>query len=147
MKILGKTQQISFLECCLQHPKNEHFPPEPTLVLVMCGYLCRKLRAGGEGGNRGLDSWMASSTWWTWVWANSERWWWQGSLACCSPWGHKESDTTEQLNWLKNWFYSNSRGNAGVFLASKLKSGFFPMCLLPFDSCSQLQIHRHILVL
>ena len=20
-----------------------------------------------------------------------------GSLACCSPWGHKESDTTEQL--------------------------------------------------
>ena len=24
----------------------------------------------------------------------------QGSLACCSPWGHKESDTTEQLNWL-----------------------------------------------
>ena len=23
----------------------------------------------------------------------------QGSLACCSPWGHKESDTNEQLNW------------------------------------------------
>ena len=22
----------------------------------------------------------------------------QGSLACCSPWGRKESDTTEQLN-------------------------------------------------
>ena len=22
----------------------------------------------------------------------------QGSLACFSPWGHKESDTTEQLN-------------------------------------------------
>ena len=22
----------------------------------------------------------------------------QGSLACCSPWGHKELDTTEQLN-------------------------------------------------
>ena len=27
--------------------------------------------------------------------ADSER---QGSLACYSPWGHKESDTTEQLN-------------------------------------------------
>ena len=26
----------------------------------------------------------------------------QGGLACCSPWGHKESDTTEPLNnfWL-----------------------------------------------
>ena len=22
----------------------------------------------------------------------------QRSLVCCSPWGHKESDTTEQLN-------------------------------------------------
>ena len=22
----------------------------------------------------------------------------QGSLACCSPWGHKESDMTEQLS-------------------------------------------------
>ena len=22
----------------------------------------------------------------------------QGSLACCSPWAHKELDTTEQLN-------------------------------------------------
>ena len=24
---------------------------------------------------------------------------WQGSLVCCSPWGHKESDTAKQLNW------------------------------------------------
>ena len=26
----------------------------------------------------------------------------QGSLACCSPWDHKEPDTTERLNWM-NW--------------------------------------------
>ena len=25
----------------------------------------------------------------------------QGNLTCCSPWGHKELDTTEQLNWTK----------------------------------------------
>ena len=24
----------------------------------------------------------------------------QGSLVCCSPWGHKESDTTEWPNWI-----------------------------------------------
>ena len=24
----------------------------------------------------------------------------QGGLACCSPWGHKESDMTEWLKWL-----------------------------------------------
>ena len=31
----------------------------------------------------------------------------QGSLACCSPWGHKESDTTEWLNWTtgKSWVW------------------------------------------
>ena len=27
----------------------------------------------------------------------------QGSLACCSPWGHKESDMTEWLNWTDRW--------------------------------------------
>ena len=26
----------------------------------------------------------------------------QGGLACCSPWGHRESDTTEQLNWTES---------------------------------------------
>ena len=37
----------------------------------------------------------------------------QGGLVCCSPWGHKESDTTEWLNWtelncenleVRDWF-------------------------------------------
>ena len=36
---------------------------------------------------------------WTWVWASSGSWWWTGGLACYSPRGCKESDTTEQLNW------------------------------------------------
>ena len=26
----------------------------------------------------------------------------QGALACCSPWGHKESDMTERLNCLNS---------------------------------------------
>ena len=26
----------------------------------------------------------------------------QGSLACCSPWGRKESEMTEQLNWTEH---------------------------------------------
>ena len=26
----------------------------------------------------------------------------QGSWVCCSPWGRKESDTTERLNWTEN---------------------------------------------
>ena len=50
-----------------------------------------RLRAGGEGDDRGWDGWMASPMQWTWVWANSGREG-QGSLVCCNPWGHKESD-------------------------------------------------------
>ena len=53
-----------------------------------------------EGGRRrGWDGWMASPTPWTRVWASSESSEEQGSLARCSPWGRKESDTTEPLNW------------------------------------------------
>ena len=37
-----------------------------------------RLKAGGEGDDRGWDGWMASLTRWTWVWANSGSWWWTG---------------------------------------------------------------------
>ena len=36
----------------------------------------------------------------------------QGSLECCSPWGHKESDRSEQLN-----------SNNSII---KMKNGIFP---------------------
>ena len=40
---------------------------------------CReRLKAGGEGNDRGWDGWMASPTQRTWVWANSGSWWWTG---------------------------------------------------------------------
>ena len=45
----------------------------------------------GERDDRGWDGWMASPSRWTRVWA------------CCSPWGCKELDTTEWLNWLTDW--------------------------------------------
>ena len=38
-----------------------------------------------EGDDRGWDGWMALPT--------------QRTGSCCSPWGRKESDTAEQLNW------------------------------------------------
>ena len=34
-----------------------------------------RLKAGGEGNNRGWDGWMASLTQWTWVWMNSGELW------------------------------------------------------------------------
>ena len=65
---------------------------EKTLMLAGIG-------AGREGDDRGLDGWMASPIRWTRVWINSGSWWWTGGLACCDSWGHRESDTTEWLNW------------------------------------------------
>ena len=56
-----------------------------------------RLKAGEEGDNRAWEGWMASPTQWTWVWASFKRWWRTGKPGCCSPLGHKESDTTEQL--------------------------------------------------
>ena len=31
-----------------------------------------------RGDDRGWDGFMAFPTWWTWVWASSESWWWTG---------------------------------------------------------------------
>ena len=45
-----------------------------------------RLRARGEGDDRGWDGWMASSTQWTWIWANSGRLW-RTEEPGCNPWG------------------------------------------------------------
>ena len=57
------------------------------------------LGAGGEEDNRG---WEAG--WHHWLDGRESEWTpgvgdGQGGLACCNSWGHKESDTTERLNW------------------------------------------------
>ena len=65
------------------------------------------LGARGEGDDRGWDGWMASLTQWAWVWVNSGSGDGQGGLVCCSPWGPKELDMTEWLNWSElNWIVS-----------------------------------------
>jgi len=58
-----------------------------------------RLKAGGQGDDREWVGWTASPTQWTWVWVNSGSGDGQGGLVCCSPWGPKELDTTEWLNW------------------------------------------------
>ena len=35
----------------------------------------------------------------------------QGSLACCSPWGHEEMDMTEQLNSNTNGLLETERSS------------------------------------
>ena len=60
-----------------------------------------RLRAGGEGDDRGSNGWMASPTQWTWVWVNSRSWWWTGRPGVLQSMGlqrvgHK---WVTELNW------------------------------------------------
>ena len=60
-----------------------------------------RLKAGGEGGDRGWDGWMASPTRWTWVWVNPGSWWWTGRPGMLQSMGSQSptrlSDWTEWL--------------------------------------------------
>ena len=59
-----------------------------------------KLKAGGEGDNRGWDGWMASPTWWTWVWASSGCWWFTGKPGVLQSMGSQRigHDWVTELN-------------------------------------------------
>ena len=61
-----------------------------------------RLKAGGEGGNRGWDGWMASPTRWTWVWASSGIWWWTGKPGMLQSMGSQRvrHDWATELNWI-----------------------------------------------
>ena len=72
------------------------------------------LKAGGEGDDREWDDWMASLTWWTWVWASYRSWWWTrkpGVLQSMSQSRTQLSNwtiTTVHLDTLPNQPLSNS---------------------------------------
>jgi len=51
------------------------WPPDAKNWLIWKDWCWERLKAGGEGDNRGWDGWMASLTLWTWVWASSRSWW------------------------------------------------------------------------
>ena len=62
----------------------------------------KRLRAGGEGDDRGWDGWMASPTQWTWVWVNSGSWWWTGRPGMLQSMGSQRvgHDWGTKLNWI-----------------------------------------------
>ena len=61
------------------------------------------LKAGGEGDDRGWDSWMASPIQWTWVWVNSRSWWWTGRPGELQSMGSPRvgHDWVTELNWIQ----------------------------------------------
>ena len=56
------------------------WPHDVKSRLIRRPWCLERFSAGRKGGNRGWDGWMASLTQWTWVWANSGRYWNTGKL-------------------------------------------------------------------
>ena len=92
--------------------------PEYSLEGLMLGWNCNtwaiwcteithwkrpwcweRLKVGGKGDDRRWDGWIASLTWWTWVWASSGSWWWIGRPGMLQSMGSQRVDMTEWLNW------------------------------------------------
>ena len=154
--VLEKTLE-SLLDCKeiqLVHPKENQswmfigrtdveaempilWPPDAKSWLLKRPWCWEWLEVRREGGDRGWGGWMASPTQWTWVWCPTlgvgDG---QGGLACCSPWGHKESDTTERLNWL-NWCGLEPHDGTGVFIRADKRHHSF--CSRPCEDTARRQ--------
>ena len=63
-----------------------------------------RIKAGGEGDDRGWDGWMASPTLWRWVWVNSGSWWWTGRPGVLQFMGSQRvgHDWAAKLNWIEH---------------------------------------------
>ena len=86
-----------------------------------------RMKAGGEGDDRGWDGWMASSTQWAWVWVNSGSWWWTGRPGVLQTMGSQRVryNWTTELNW--HLLYSS--------MEDPLKEGMTtPSSILPGES-------------
>ena len=105
----------------------------PELTHWKSSWCWEGLGAGGEG----WDDWMASPTWWTWVWVNSRRWWWTGRPGVLQFMGlqrvghdwatelnwteyHKPSDAHRPYTWWKTLEQRyKTNGSTEVFILSK----------------------------
>ena len=63
---------------------------------------CRgRLKAKGEGDDRGWDGWLASPSQWLWFWVNSGSWWWTGKAGVLHSMGSQRvgHSWATELHW------------------------------------------------
>ena len=80
------------------------WPPDGKNWLIWRPWCWERLKAGGEGDDRGWDGWMASMTLWTLVWVNSGSWQWTGRPGMLQSMGLQRVgyDWVTELNWTKS---------------------------------------------
>ena len=95
----------------------------------MCVYMLGGIGAGGEGDDGGWDGWMASLTWWTWVWVNSGSWWWTRRPGVLWFMGSQivRHDWEIELNWFTlQSFLNGSAGKESACQCRRQERGFDP---------------------
>ena len=78
IKIAGRKIQIHWKDWWWSWNSNTLATWCEELTHLKRDWCWERLKAGGEGNDRGWDGWMSSPTQWTWVWINSGSWWWTG---------------------------------------------------------------------
>ena len=64
-----------------------------------------------EGDDRRWDDWMATPTWWTWVWASCRSWWWTGRPGVLQSTGSQSQ--TQLRDWTKQ--FQKGREECDIF--------------------------------
>ena len=98
-------QSLVFIGTDVEAETSIFWPPDGKSWLIG-----KDPDAGKEWGQEGKGMTEHEMVGWH-HWLNEHEFGWtpgvgvgQGGLACCGSWGHKELDTTEQLNWTElNW--------------------------------------------
>ena len=102
-----------------------------------------RLKAGGEGDNRGWDGWMASLTQWRWIWVNSGRWWWTRRPGMLQSMGSQRvgHDWVTELSWTAlQYFVGFCHKTAWINYNVSPPSLSFPSTLLHHHSRSSQSI-------
>ena len=103
--ILKEISPIHWKNWCWSWNSNTLATWCEELIHLKRSWYWERLRAGGEGDDRGWDSWMASPTQCTWVWVDSSSWWWTrrpGMLQFMES-QRVRHDWATELNWVDNF--------------------------------------------
>ena len=95
------SSKASILRCSASFIVQLSYPYMTIRKTIALTRQTERLKAGGEGDDRGGDGWMASPTWWTWVWASSRSWWWTGKPGVLQSMGSQgvRHNWATELNW------------------------------------------------